>query len=213
MSDASTPESRVESESGVAATTQRARSLRTLYFVRAAFSIVWVALVFGLASSATVAAGPTAVASVLLVIYPIWDVVATVFDLRANRSAQASALPQLLNMAFGVAAAIAIGIAITVGLTPAIVAFGVWAFISGAVQFTLALIRRRTLGAQWPMIISGGLSVVAGIAFAIMAGSPTSGLTSIASYSAFGAFWYLVGALLLIRSVRIAARTPVGDRA
>jgi uncharacterized membrane protein HdeD (DUF308 family) len=90
------------------------------------------------------------------------------------------------------------------GLTPAIIVFGVWAFVSGAVQLFLAIRRRRSLGGQWPMIVSGGLSVVAGISFVVMAGSPTTGLTTLAGYSAFGAFWYLVTAIWLTRSVRMA---------
>jgi hypothetical protein len=52
------------------------------------------------------------------------------------------------------------------------------------------------------MIISGGLSVLAGISFAATASAPKTGLTTLAGYSAFGAFWYLVGALLLIRAAR-----------
>ncbi|MDQ1550410.1 MAG: hypothetical protein QOD27_2068, partial [Microbacteriaceae bacterium] len=68
----------------------------------------------------------------------------------------------------------------------------------------LAIRRRRSLGGQWPMIVSGGLSVVAGISFVVMAGSPTTGLTTLAGYSAFGAFWYLVTTIWLTRSVRMA---------
>lgn len=51
--------------------------------------------------------------------------------------------------------------------------------------------RSRTVpvGAQWPMIISGGLSVLAGASFAATSGSATSGLSHVADYSAFGAFW------------------------
>ena len=54
------------------------------------------------------------------------------------------------------------------------------------------------------MIISGGLSVLAGISFVATAAVPRTGLTTLAGYSAFGAFWYLVGALLLIRAARRA---------
>jgi len=140
---------------------------------------------------------------VLLVVYPVWDVVATLLDIRANRSA-ASHLPQYVNLIAGVLAAIAMIVAAFSGLTAALVVFGSWAFVSGAVQLLLALVRRRALGAQWPMIVSGGLSVLAGISFALMAGAPKTGLATLGGYSAFGAFWYLVAALLLIRSVRTA---------
>jgi uncharacterized membrane protein HdeD (DUF308 family) len=93
-------------------------------------------------------------------------------------------------------------IAIGSGLTPALIVFGVWASLSGAVQLYLGLRRRRPIGGQWPMIISGGLSVLAGISFIVTSGAPKTSLTTLAGYSAFGAFWYLVGALLLIRAAR-----------
>jgi uncharacterized membrane protein HdeD (DUF308 family) len=183
---------------------ETARSLRTLYFVRVVFSVVWVVLVFSLASSALGGSTPSLVAGILLVVYPVWDVIATFFDIRANRTST-SPLPQYVNIVFGLAAAVAMIIALPIGgLTPAIIVFGVWAFVSGAVQLFLAIRRRRSLGGQWPMIVSGGLSVVAGISFVVMAGSPTTGLTTLAGYSAFGAFWYLVTAIWLTRSVRMA---------
>jgi hypothetical protein len=180
-----------------------ALSLRALYFVRAAFSVVWVALVFVLASHTTTGARPTAVAIVLLTIYPVWDAIATFFDVRATQSAPSHAA-QYLGIAFGLVAAAGILIAIGSGLGPALVVFGAWASISGAVQLYLALVRRRPVGGQWPMIISGGLSVLAGISFIVTSGAPKTSLTTIAGYSAFGAFWYLVGALLLTRAARRA---------
>ena len=193
--------SEISVTSGVGET---ARSLRTLYLVRVLFSVVWVVLVFSLASSALSGSTPSLVAGILLVVYPVWDVIATFFDIRANR-ASTSKLPQYVNIVFGLAAAVAMIIVLPIGgLTPAIIVFGVWAFVSGAVQLFLAIRRRRALGAQWPMIISGGLSVVAGIAFIIMASSPRTGLTTLAGYSAVGAFWYLVTAIWLTRSVRAA---------
>jgi hypothetical protein len=186
-----------------APTAGTAQSLRTLYFVRTAFSAVWVTLVFILASTVTTAATPSTIAVILLTIYPAWDALATVFDIRATATAT-SHLPQYLNIGFGVVAAVGVAIAMGSGLTPALVVFGVWASLSGAVQLVLALVRRRPIGGQWPMIISGGLSVLAGISFIATSGAPKTGLTTLAGYSAFGAFWYLVGALLLIRAARRA---------
>jgi uncharacterized membrane protein HdeD (DUF308 family) len=172
-------------------------ALRNLYFVRAAFSVVWVVLVFTLATSVTVGAGTTVAASVLLVVYPLWDVVATVVDIRTNRSIARTLLPQYLNIAFGVAATIAMIISLTAGLTPAIIVFGIWATLTGAVQLFLAIRRRRALSGQWPMIISGGLSFLAGFSFILTSGTPSTGLITLGGYSAFGAFWYLVGAIWL----------------
>ena len=182
-------------------TIRTARSLRTLYFTRAVFSAIWVTLVFVLASTVTTGARPTAIAVVLLTIYPVWDAVATFFDVRATAAAT-SHLPQYLNIAIGLLAAVGILLAIGTGLTPTLIVFGVWACISGAVQLYLGLRRRRPIGGQWPMIISGGLSVLAGISFIVTSGAPKTSLTTLAGYSAFGAFWYLVGAFLLIRAAR-----------
>ncbi|UGQ14547.1 hypothetical protein LO772_13730 [Yinghuangia sp. ASG 101] len=84
--------------------------------------------------------------------------------------------------------------------------FGVWALLSGAIQLGVAIRRRRAVGAQWPMVVSGGLSVLAGAAFAAMSASDDSGLSGIAGYSAFGAFWFLVSAVALTRRGRGTAR-------
>jgi hypothetical protein len=186
-----------------AARVTTATSLRTLYFVRTVFSAIWVTLVFVLASTVTTGTRPSAIAVVLLAIYPAWDAIATFFDARATPTATTH-LPQYANIALGLLAAAGVLIAIGGGLTPALIVFGAWASLSGAVQLYLGLVRRKPIGGQWPMIISGGLSVLAGISFIVTASAPRTSLTTLAGYSAFGAFWYLVGALLLIR----AARTP-----
>jgi uncharacterized membrane protein HdeD (DUF308 family) len=165
------------------------------------FSAIWVTLVFVLASTVTTGARPTIIAVVLLTIYPAWDAIATFFDVRATAAAT-SHLPQYLGIAIGLLAAVGILVAAGTGLTPALIVFGTWASISGAVQLYLGLRRRRPIGGQWPMIISGGLSVLAGISFIVTSGAPKTSLTTLAGYSAFGAFWYLVGALLLIRVAR-----------
>jgi Short repeat of unknown function (DUF308) len=178
-----------------------ALSLRTLYFVRTAFSVVWVALVFVLAAGVTTATKPSVAAIVLLAIYPLWDLAATTFDIRATPTA-ATHLPQYLNIAIGAVATIGIVISLLNSLTPALIVFGAWAFFSGAVQLFLGIRRREPIGGQWPMIISGGLSVLAGISFIATSGAPKTGLTTLAGYSAFGAFWYLVAAILLIRAAR-----------
>jgi hypothetical protein len=184
-----------------AARARTATSLRTLYFVRTVFSVIWVTLVFILASTVTTDTRPTAIAVVLLAIYPAWDAVATFFDARATPTAPTH-LPQYVNIALGLLAAAGVLVAIGGGLTPALIVFGVWASASGAVQFYLGLVRRKLIGGQWPMIISGGLSVLAGISFIVTASAPRTSLTTLAGYSAFGAFWYVVGALLLIRAAR-----------
>jgi uncharacterized membrane protein HdeD (DUF308 family) len=175
---------------------ETAASLRNLYFARAAVSAVWVTLVLVVASGVTTASAPTTAAVILLSIYPLWDAVAVFLDARATRNAP-SHLAQYVGIAVSLAATAGVLIALGVGLTATLIVFGVWASLSGAIQLFLALRRRRPIGGQWPMIISGGLSVLAGISFILTASAPRTGLTTLAGYSAFGAFWYLVAAIWL----------------
>jgi uncharacterized membrane protein HdeD (DUF308 family) len=177
-------------------TTAAPSGLRSLYLIRVVFSLIWVALVFTTSASLKSADTPTVTAAVLLVVYPLWDAVATLLERRMAGTGSTSRV-SAVNVALGLAAAIAMIIAVFSTIGTALLVFGSWALLSGAIQLATAIRRWRTVGAQWPMIISGGLSVVAGAAFAAMSGSATSGLSSVAGYSAFGAFWFLVSALAL----------------
>ena len=47
------------------------------------------------------------------------------------------------------------------------------------------------------MIISGGQSIIGGTSFILLAHDPTKGITSLAGYAAFGAFYYLLAAYRL----------------
>ncbi|WP_244362463.1 DUF308 domain-containing protein [Streptomyces aquilus] len=183
-------------------TTTRSSGLRSLHLIRVAFSLIWVALVGTTSASLVSTDRPTAIAAVLLVVYPLWDVIATLLERRlAGPGSEDRA--RTANMALGLAATAGMIIAVfsTIGTT--LLVFGVWALLSGAIQLVVAIRRRHAVGAQWPMVISGGLSVLAGISFAAMSASATSGLSSVAGYSAFGAFWFLVSAVALtIRSRR-----------
>ncbi|MFG2028720.1 DUF308 domain-containing protein [Streptomyces sp. NPDC048825] len=176
--------------------------LRSLYLIRVAFSLIWVALVVTTSASLVSTDRPTVIAAVLLVIYPLWDVVATLLERRMAGTGSTDRVGTT-NVALGLAATAGMIIAVfsTIGTT--LLVFGIWALLSGAIQLVVAIRRRRTVGAQWPMVISGGLSVLAGASFAAMSASATSSLSTIAGYSAFGAFWFLVSVIALsIRSRR-----------
>jgi uncharacterized membrane protein HdeD (DUF308 family) len=172
-----------------------AHALRTLYFVRAAFSLVWVSLLLVFVKSS-----PT-ITSFLLLLYPTWDVAATFFDIRANRGAS-SKLPQYVNIVIGLFTTVAVSVAFRQNVPTVLLVFGAWAIITGLIQLTLSLRRRRTLGGQWPMILSGGQSVIAGASFIAMAQSPTMGIMNLAGYSAFGAFYFLLAAFRLGKSTQ-----------
>ncbi|MGI3227619.1 DUF308 domain-containing protein [Streptomyces sp. GTA36] len=179
--------------------------LRSLYLIRVAFSLVWVALVATTSASLASPDKPTAIAAVLLVVYPLWDVVATVLERRMAATAGSTDRVGTINMALGLAAGAGMIIAVFSTIGTALLVFGIWALLSGAIQLVVAIRRRRTVGAQWPMVISGGLSVLAGTSFAAMSASDTSSLSSITGYSAFGAFWFLVSAITL--SIRARRET------
>ncbi|MEV8376012.1 DUF308 domain-containing protein [Kribbella sp. NPDC056861] len=163
---------------------------KTLYLIRAAFSLVWVALISVTSNSLVATDNLTVIAAVLLVIYPLWDVAATLLERRQDSTGT-------INVALGIVATVGMLAAAFSTVGKALLVFGVWASLSGAIQLVVAIRRRRTVGAQWPMIISGGLSVLAGGTFVSMSSSATAGLSTLAGYSAFGAFWFLVAAVAL----------------
>jgi uncharacterized membrane protein HdeD (DUF308 family) len=144
------------------------------------------------------------IASVLLIIYPAWDVVGTFLDIRANRNSP-SKTPQYVNAAISCITTVAIAIALQKGVPETLMVFGAWAIGTGLIQFILGLRRRKFLGGQWPMIISGAQSVIGGTATIILAHDPTKGIPSLSTYVAFGAFYYLLAAFRLARTVNRVA--------
>jgi uncharacterized membrane protein HdeD (DUF308 family) len=179
---------------------ETARSLRTLYFTRATFSVLWVILI------AIFAKTSIGIATILLIIYPAWDVVGTFLDIRANQS-RPSKTPQYVNAAISSITTIAVGLALQKGVPEALMVFGTWAIGTGLIQLILGLRRRKFLGGQWPMIISGGQSIIGGTSFILLAHDPTKGIASLGGYAAFGAFYYLLAAFRLSKTVNSGATT------
>lgn len=177
-----------------------AAALRKLYFIRVAFSVTWVVLVSLLAKTSFTAA------TILLVIYPLWDVVGTFLDIRANQGNGTSVTPQYVNVAISIVTTLSVAFAITKGVPAALIVFGAWALLTGLIQLVLGLKRRKEFGGQWPMILSGGQSMLAGASFIAMAHSPNMGIVNLAGYSAFGAFYYLLAAIRLGKSAKAVAQ-------
>jgi uncharacterized membrane protein HdeD (DUF308 family) len=96
-------------------------------------------------------------------------------------------------------AAVGLVFAATSGIPATLRVWGVWAVLAGAVQLAVAL-RRRGLGGQWPMILSGGISVLAGASFVAMASQDAPSLTNLAGYAAIGGVFFLVSAIRLGRT-------------
>lgn len=174
---------------------ETAKALRNLYFTRTSFSIVWVILIALFAKSAG------NIASILLIIYPLWDVIGTLLDIRANKNG-ASKTPQYVNLVISAITTVAVGIALQKGVPETLIVFGVWAIGTGLIQLILGISRRKLLGGQWPMIISGGQSMIGGTSFILLAHDPTKGISSLAGYAAFGAFYYLLAAIRLTKTVK-----------
>ncbi|MGV2101037.1 DUF308 domain-containing protein [Rhizobium sp. 21-4511-3d] len=164
--------------------------LRSYYYARAAFSVVWV-------GAAILAAGQPAIAALLLVIYPAWDALANLIDARANGGLVANR-SQSLNIATSTIMTIVVIVAVMKDSYAVLAVFGVWAILSGLLQLYTGVRRWRSYGAQWAMILSGAQSALAG-GFMIgkSLGSMPPSILDIAPYAAFGAFYFLVSAIWL----------------
>ena len=162
-----------------------APALRRLYFVRFGFAVVWAALLFVTRSDL----GPVSVA--LLVLYPLFDVAAAVVDARSSR-----ATGLYVNIAISLLAAVGLAIACAAGIPAVLRVWGAWAIVAGLVQLFVAVSRRR-MGGQWPMILSGGISVLAGSSFILMASAANPSFANLAGYATIGGIFFLVSALRL----------------
>ena len=179
----------------VAADASRSRdSPRRIAIVRAVLALVWAAalvIAVGDEVPSTSSDVPIAAAA-LLASYPAIDVVASIAGALGT---DASARALRVNAAIGVLAVVAIGAAAfgsDAGATLA--AFGSWAAVSGAIQLAVAVHLRRTEGRQLPMIVSGGLSTIAGLGFVASSGMDDAHLAGVGGYMALGAVLYLLWA-------------------
>ncbi|OPF72360.1 hypothetical protein VT50_0231525 [Streptomyces antioxidans] len=184
-----------------ATTPMLSSGLRSLYLIRVAFSLIWVALLFTTSASLVSTDKPTVIAAVLLIIYPLWDVIATLLERRmagtGSDPGSTTSRVSTVNVALGLATTAGMIVAVFSTLRAALLVFGVWALAAGAIQLVVAIRRRRAVGGQWPMVISGAQSTLAGATIAATSASATSGLSTVAGYSAFGAFWFLVSVIAL----------------
>ncbi|HEX6525949.1 MAG TPA: hypothetical protein VF070_38945 [Streptosporangiaceae bacterium] len=161
--------------------------LRRLYFVRFVFAAAWAAAFAAIGSK--IDAG----SATLLIVYPAFDVAAAIFDARSTRNQALYA-----NIAISTAAAIGFAIATANDIPAVLRAWGAWAIVAGLVQLFIAIRRRRGLGGQWAMILSGGISVIAGAGFLGQASGATS-MKMLAGYAVLGGVFFLISAVRLLR--------------
>ncbi|MFF4879361.1 hypothetical protein [Micromonospora sp. NPDC000668] len=173
---------------------QTASALRRLYFTRFAFAIVWALVTIATATEI----GPLTV--VLFVLYPLFDVGAAIYDLRSSRTTGSPAL-LYVNIAVSLITAVGVGVACASGIPAVLRVWGAWAIVAGLVQLIVGVTRRK-MGGQWPMIISGGISVLAGGSFIAAASADNPSLTNAAGYAIPGAIFFLIAAFRLGRSAK-----------
>ena len=172
----------------------QAHLLRNLYFTRTAVQLLWACIVI-----ATAASDP-ALAAGLLILYPLWDVACTVYDLRSSTQS-GSPTAQYLNLALGSLATI--GIALTAFKSPqqAVVIFGAWAFAAGLAQLAVGISRRKQLGGQWAMILSGLQSAAAGVVFILGGLHDKTHIKDLGGYAIFGGVYFLIAGFLMQRKL------------
>jgi len=171
-----------------------ALALRRLYFIRFGFAVVWAALLALTGSELGVTA------AILLVLYPLVDVAAAVVDARWSR-AGAATTGLYLNIAISTLAGLGLVFATTSGIPAVLRVWGAWAILAGLIQLIVA-VRRRRLGGQWAMILSGAISTLAGTSFILTAAQDDPSLTSLAGYAALGGLFFLISAVRLGRAAR-----------
>ncbi len=168
------------------------RWLTRYYFSRAAFSLLWVALILTLGQQ------NATVASILLVLYPAWDAAANYVDATRNGGLQANR-SQAINVAVSAVTTVAVLLALASGAGAVLTVFGAWAILSGLLQLAAAIGRWRQSGAQWAMVLSGGQSALAGGFFIFQAQQAVPALApTLGGYAAFGAIYFLVSAISLV---------------
>lgn len=167
---------------------------RRIAIARAVLALVWAAglvIAVGDQVPSTSSDVPVAAAA-LLASYPAIDVVASI---AAALGTDAAGRLVRINAAISALAVAAIGAtAFGADAGATLAAFGAWAAVSGAIQLAVALHRRRTEDRQLPMIVSGGLSTIAGIGFLATSGMDDAQLASVGGYMALGALLYLLWA-------------------
>ncbi|MFB7287492.1 DUF308 domain-containing protein [Actinacidiphila glaucinigra] len=171
-------------------------SLLRLYLGRGVLAVAWAA------AFAANRGSLDGTAVTLLVVYPLIDAVSSLIDFRA-RTEGSERRPTLFNGVLSAVVALALGVAGTIGVEAVLHVFGAWAVVSGVAQILVGFRRRSPeLGKQWPMLIAGGLSVLAGTSWNFQALADDPSLNVLPVYAAAGGAFFILQAGLLARRVR-----------
>jgi uncharacterized membrane protein HdeD (DUF308 family) len=175
-----------------------------LFLIRGLVAIAWAAAFAAVSDSLTT--GVTVAAGILVVIYPLIDVLASLIDARSERGSARRVL--LAGAATSAVAAAALAVAATGTVANVLAVFGIWALVSGAAQLVTALRRREKFGSQWPMLLAGAGSVGFGTAYVIASTGSDPALNMLVFYAAGGGIDFIVQAWLLARRRRRVAAVP-----
>ena len=171
--------------------------LKHYYASRALFSALWVALAL------TIGKAHPPLGIGLIVAYPAWDSLANYFDAKRNGGLRANPT-QLLNVVVSAIVSLAAAVAAARDFHLVMAVIGTWATLSGILQLSTAVRRWRGSGAQWPMILSGAQSALAGAFFVTQAADATASpsVADVAPYAAFGAIYFAISAAILFSKRR-----------
>jgi hypothetical protein len=100
------------------------------------------------------------------------------------------------RMPLSTLAAVGVGFAAADGFPAVLRVWGAWAVASGAVHLVVGVGRRKIAG-HWPMILSGSISVLAGVSFYLGSLDPVPSLQKICGYALLGGLFFLASALRL----------------
>jgi hypothetical protein len=172
--------------------TQPTTTLRNLYFTRTVVQLIWAV------STMAIAVKNPVLGVTLLVLYPLWDVACTLYDLKTSAGGS-SATTRYVNAAMGTIAAIGIGLTGYANPQYAVAIFGGWALVAGLLQLAVGILRRKQLGGQWAMILSGIQSTAAGVAFTLGGLNGKFHIKDLGGYAIFGAIYFLIAGILIGR--------------
>jgi uncharacterized membrane protein HdeD (DUF308 family) len=170
-------------------------SLRALYFTRFGFAVIWALLTALIAERSTIAL------VLFVVMYPLFDAAAVYVERAVSNSSSRLWSSETVNIVVSLVAAVGLGVAALDSVSSVLVVWGIWAVGSGATQLVSAL-GRRAAGGQWPLMFSGGLSILVGVTFLMQGLSGADGVGTIAGYATVGGILFLVSALRLTSILR-----------
>jgi uncharacterized membrane protein HdeD (DUF308 family) len=165
-----------------------------LFLTRGFVAIAWAVVFMAVSDSRTTV---TVGAGILVVLYPLIDVVGSLIDASGQHGSARQLL--LANAAVSAVAALALALAATGSVANVLAVFGVWAAFGGAAQLVVALRRRTQLGKQWPLLIAGAGSVIFGVVFLVAATTDRPTLNMLAAYALGGGIEFVIQAWLLSR--------------